>query len=392
MPPPTTLTGANTGLLASDSLNFTGDTTIAVTDPSGNLVSRVDVNFTNGTLSVDGGSSVGIGTTIGSFASALNSALGSNGSASFTNGALSINASGGNEIVVQDSATSPSSRGGTAFSQFFGLNDIFQSAVPSITATGLSASDAGGFSGGTIQLQLDNASGTGVKQASVTLNSGMTIGNIVSALNTSFGGAATFSLSSTGALTMTPSSGYSGDTLAVTSNSTSRGTTGVSLSQLFGLGTQQTVAQASTFAVNPALTQGSATLAFAQPQITSSTAAGDTVAASGDNSGLLALQNLSNTQLKFPSAGGLNAQTNTLGNYASNFYQNVATVTQATQTNATTASDQLTEAQSQQSQVSGVNLDQQLSNMILYQQAYSAGARILQAANSIYTTLLQIPA
>jgi len=51
----------------------------------------------------------------------------------------------------------------------------------------------------------------------------------------------------------------------------------------------------------------------------------------------------------------------------------------------------LTEAQSQQSQVSGVNLDQQLSNMILYQQAYSAGARILQTADQVYTTLLAIP-
>ena len=57
-PPPTALTGRDTGLIAGDALNFTGKTTIAVTDPSGNLVSRVDVDFGAGTLSVDGGASV----------------------------------------------------------------------------------------------------------------------------------------------------------------------------------------------------------------------------------------------------------------------------------------------------------------------------------------------
>ena len=32
----------------------------------------------------------------------------------------------------------------------------------------------------------------------------------------------------------------------------------------------------------------------------------------------------------------------------------------------------------------------ELSNMVLYQQAYSAGARVLTAANQLFSTLLQI--
>ena len=136
-PPPTSLTGRDTGLLSTDALNFSGDTTIAVTDSSGNLVSRVDVNFGAGTLSVDGGASASIGTTLGSFTTALNMALGANGSASFTDGQLAISANGGNGVVVQDDASTPISRGGTAFSQFFGLNDLFQGSAPSILATGL---------------------------------------------------------------------------------------------------------------------------------------------------------------------------------------------------------------------------------------------------------------
>ena len=161
-PPPTSLTGRDTGLLSTDALNFSGDSTIAVTDSSGNLVSRVDVNFTNGTLSVDGGGNVSIGTTIGSFATALNTALGSNGSASFSNGELSIAAKGSNGIVVQDTNTSaPSSRGGTPFSQFFGLNDVFQSGGPSTYYTGLAASDSSGLAvGGQIQMALKGPTAT----------------------------------------------------------------------------------------------------------------------------------------------------------------------------------------------------------------------------------------
>ena len=75
-PPPTSLTGRDTGLLSTDALNFSGKTTIAVTDSSGNLVSRIDVDFDAGTLSVDGGAAQSIGTTIGSFTTALNTALG----------------------------------------------------------------------------------------------------------------------------------------------------------------------------------------------------------------------------------------------------------------------------------------------------------------------------
>ena len=62
-------------------------------------------------LSVDGGGSVSIGTTVGSFVSALNTALGGNGSASFANGVLTLSATGNNGVVVQDDATAPSSRG-----------------------------------------------------------------------------------------------------------------------------------------------------------------------------------------------------------------------------------------------------------------------------------------
>ena len=388
--PADALTGTHTGLLSTDSLNFTGQTTIAVADQSGSLVSQVNVDFDNGTLSVDGGPSVSIGTTVGSFTTALNSALGSNGTASFTNGALSIAATGTNGVVIQDDASDPSNSGGEGFSQYFGLNNIFQSSVPTNAATGLTASDAGGFAdGGTMQFVLKGPNGEIGKQASVTVTSGMTIGDIVTALNTAFGGAASFSLSSSGALTMTPSAGNAGYQLNVVNDSTQRGATGMSFTQLFGLGAQQMAAQAQGFSVNSALSANPALLQMGQPSITSSTVAGDPIVASGDSSGLDALDNVSSAQQTFQAAGTLSAQSTSLTNYVGAFYQDIATQTQTASTNSTTQGDRLTEAQSLQSQTSGVNLDDELSKMVVYQQAYSAGARLLQVAQALDQTLEQ---
>ena len=286
-PPPSSMDGRDTGLLSTDALNFSGKSTIAIADANGNLVSRVDVDFDAGTLSVDGGAAVSIGTTVGDFAAALNGALGSNGSASFADGALSISATGTNGVVVKDDATTPSSRGGTGLSQFFGLNDVFEGAAPSVLATGLSASDDGGFAAGSkMSFMLKNPNGTIDKQVSVTLTAGMSIGDIVTAMNTSFGGAGTFALGSDGSMTFTPSAGNKSDTLTVMSDSTQRGTTGMSFSQMFGIGANQAAVQAQGFSVNSNMASSPSSLPFAQANITSSTVAGNSILGSGDARGL----------------------------------------------------------------------------------------------------------
>jgi flagellar hook-associated protein 1 FlgK len=390
-PPPTSLTGRDTGLLSGDALNFTGATTIAVTDSSGNLVSRIDVDFDAGTLSVDNGSPVSIGTTVGSFTSALNTALGSNGTASFNNGQLSIAATGSNGVVVQDSAASPSSRGGTGFSQFFGLNDLFQSGASSIPATGLSGSDASGLAaGGTISLNLKGPDGDIVKQVSVTTTAGQTMAQVVSALNSAMGGAATFTLNTDGSISTGTSALYPDYQLNVTGDTTQRGSTGVSFTQLFGIGANTQANAASGFAMTNTVANSPQSIGLATPGITAGTVAGDAVVSGGDSSGAIALQNVGNNRMSFSAAGGMAAQTSSLSDYASAFYQQVSTQSNAVTNAQTTQDDRLQEAQSRQSSDSGVNLDQELTSLTNYQQAYSASARMLTVVDQLYATLLQI--
>jgi flagellar hook-associated protein 1 FlgK len=389
-PPPTSLTGRDTGLLSGDALNFTGKTTIAVADASGKLVSRIDVDFGAGTLSVDG-VPASIGTTIGSFAAALNTALGANGTAGFVDGKLSIAAAGGNGIVVQDDAASPSSRGGTAFSQFFGLNDVFTAEGPSVLATGLSASDASGLAaGGVISLSLKGPGGDIVKQVSITTTAGQTIGDVVNALNGAMGGAAVFTLNSDGSITTQNSGLYSDYKLNVTGDTTQRGATGISFSQLFGLGSNNLANQAVNFAVTDQIAKAPQRIGFGTPKIAAATVAGDSILSGGDNSGAIALQNVINADRNFRAAGGISPQRESLSDYAATFYQQVSTLSNAVTQNQTTQDDRLQEAQSRMASNSGVSLDEELTNLTTYQRSYTAGARMLTVVDQLYQTLLEI--
>ena len=389
VPPPTTLDGRQTGLLSTDALNFTGATTIGITDSTGMLLHKIAVNFDAGTLSVDGGAPTTIGATVGSFTTALNTALGANGTASFTDGALTVSTTGSNGVVIADDTNSPTSRGGTSFSQFFGLNDLFQSAGNAITATGLTSADTAGFApSGSISLLLKGPQGQRVGETTVPVT-GTTIGDMVTALNAAFTGKATFALDANGQLQATPAAGYSGYDVEVTQDTTQRGTTGESFSSLFGLGIGQQMALAQGFSLVSDMEGSPQRLAFAKPTLDSSTALSTDVVTPGDNRGLLALQDLFNQTQSFSAAGALPARSVTLGDYAAAIYQDVASRGAAIDSSKSAQDTRLTLAQQSQSQKEGVNLDEELAKMMSLQQAYNAGARLLQVAQQLYDQLLQ---
>ena len=389
-PPPASMTGRNTGLDATDALNFTGKTAIAVADANGIMTQRIDVDFSAHTISINGGAAASFTNTVGGFATALNAALGSNGSASFVNGAMTISANGGNGIVTQDDTTTPANRAGSGFSQFFGLNDLFRGSAPSILATGLASSDAGNFAAGSqISLQLKGPNGDIARQATVTLTAGMTVGQVVTAMNTAMGGQVSFALNSDGSISQTNSASTTNYTLNVTTDTTQRGTTGMSFTQLFGIGANQLTLQAQSFAVNPRIVASPSNLAFAKPQLTG-TVAGDSIVGHGDNSGAQALQAVGAASQTFAKAGNMSANIASLSDYAAGFYQDVATRSAAATSNQTAQDDRLQEAMTRQSATSGVNLDEELTHMMTYQQAYAAGARLLSVVGQLFDTLLQI--
>ncbi len=106
----------------------------------------------------------------------------------------------------------------------------------------------------------------------------------------------------------------------------------------------------------------------------------------GDNGN--ALQMAASQQQNLLENGG-NGPTATFGAAYSQLVAKIGTETQTAQTSAQTNQALLKQATSLQQSLSGVNLDQEAANLLKYQQAYQASAKVIATANSLFQTLLQ---
>ncbi|HXY99723.1 MAG TPA: flagellar hook-associated protein FlgK [Stellaceae bacterium] len=93
----------------------------------------------------------------------------------------------------------------------------------------------------------------------------------------------------------------------------------------------------------------------------------------------------------FPAAGNFSAPlTLTLSQYAGQILGQTSTAAANAQDNEQFQNSVLQSVSTQASAVSGVNMDEELSNLTIYQTAYSASARVIQAVDSMFNTLMQI--
>ena len=98
-------------------------------------------------------------------------------------------------------------------------------------------------------------------------------------------------------------------------------------------------------------------------------------------------QVFTNSQV-FNQAGDMAKTTTTIANYSSTFVGNVASLT-ATSQSSFEYQNALTEAISyKEAQVSGIDLDEELSQMIIFQQSYAACAQVFTASREILDILL----
>jgi flagellar hook-associated protein 1 len=93
----------------------------------------------------------------------------------------------------------------------------------------------------------------------------------------------------------------------------------------------------------------------------------------------------------FAAAGAFtNSTTTSLANYSSQIIGQVASTAAASKSNATFQSSLQSQIASQAGSVSGVNIDEELSYLIQYQNAYSANARVMTVIQTLYDTLMRM--
>ena len=106
-----------------------------------------------------------------------------------------------------------------------------------------------------------------------------------------------------------------------------------------------------------------------------------TAADIGDNTNVLAMANaMSSTSLD----GG----TTSLNGATNNLVSAIGVLTQQAQSNASAQQTVNQSATDARNNLSGVNLDEEAAKMLQYQQAYQACAQMIQASNTIFTSLL----
>jgi len=372
MPPPASLTGRPTGLLGIDRLGFSGQAQFAVTDKQGNLIATTTVDF----------DALGAGATVDDALNAINAGLGGAATASVdAQGTLSFTAASTLNGVSIGQGTPPSDRGGNGFSQFFGLNDIIQSSDSALVAPGFIASDAHGFATGqTVELLLRDADGRELASATLNPVSGGTISDLLTDLAASdVGQLGSFVLDTNGRIAFTPQASLAGASLSIPSDSTDRLGTGRTFTSLSGLtGTWSGLEEAE---VRRELVGNPARLPLAALQ--QGIAPGERALGSGDISGALKMVDALSSVRDF--AGRTSA---TLERYTSDLMGGVGAAAGSAADRLTDATARKEDAVNRRDSFSGVNLDEELAQMVVLQNSYSASARVLTTAREMFDVLI----
>ncbi|WP_309629126.1 flagellar hook-associated protein FlgK [Brevundimonas sp.] len=387
VPPPTTLTGKNVGQDLTTALTgFTGGTTIAVVNPTtGAIATRADIVFSGSTFTINGGAA----TPIANFLTSLNTTLGGAATASFAGGKLSITAAGVNGVAIGDSATTPSAKAGRGFSHYFGMNDLISSERPALYDMGMTTTSAHGFTAGeTLSFRFTAESGARIRDIQVAVPAGGTVGDLLTALNstvTGVGRYGSFAMDASGEMKFTPL-GDPAPRMSVLEDTTTQIPSGVSATELFGLGGGVRASRADGFKVRTDIQQSPSKLALAQLNL--SALAGTAALSSGDGRGALALADAGQKTVRFSAAGDSPGGNLSVSRYASELSGEIGGKAQAAKSRQASAQALSTEADARQQNHEGVNLDEELVLMTTYQQAFNASARMIQAAKDMYDTLL----
>jgi len=390
VPAPTTLTGRDTGMDLSTAIGgFSGKTTVAIVDAAGLITRKVDIDFSAGTMSIDGGVTT-TGFTPATFMATLNGQLGGQGAASFANGALTLTAAGTAGVAITDDATTPSNRAGKGFSHFFGMNDLVASSGHPYYETGLATTDPHGFTAGdTLTLRLADKDGSRIRDVTVAIPAGGAMNDLLNALNANVGGVGLygqFSLDADGAMSFT---GSAGQVVSVVNDNTSRGVGGPSVSELFGIGQAQRASRVSTFSVRADIAANPAKLALATLDLAQA-ALNKPALAIGDGRGAALLARAGEVTTRFDAVGGAASSSMSVSRYASEFAGSIGRKADSAASRQEIADAVASEADTRRSSAEGVNLDQELISMTTYQQAFSASARLVQAGKDLYDVLLNM--
>lgn len=379
VPPPALLEGRPTAFLATDPHNFTGRSTFVAVDAAGNVAASYTYDF-----------SANPSATFGDVVTAVNAGLGGAATLSLNGGTMSFaTATPGGGVLIAEGDAAPSDRAGRAFSHFFGMNDLLEARSTGLFETGVAGGDNHNIQpGGTLEFAVRDVSGREIARITVDAGATATHQEVLDALNApgALGNFFTFALDAKGALAATPTSPTGNLSFDLVADSTDIGGTGVGFGAFFGVGEGRRAEAAIDFRLVDDTPGKAATLATARFDV--GTMVGEPALASGDQRGVLAMQALETKVISTRIAGQLAGQNRTLSTLGGAVMANFGLLADRAATSAEDSDALRLDVDFQRQSISGVNLDEELSNLIIYQNSYNAAARMLASVQELFDTLL----
>ena len=363
-PAPSSLTGSH-AFAAADAPSMTGSFRVTIVDAAGAVVETQDI-------------ALGGLANVGALVTAINGMT--NATASLNaNGQLVVTASAGNGVAVNElDGTVTTGNRTYGMGDFLGLNDVFQDTTDyDVMISDRFASDttALGLSG-TLTFSAGGAA------TPVAYAAGDDLTTIAANITAALGGA------NVTATVVREADGYrleirdaNGDNLFVTDS-------GILASQ-FNLRPGES-GTSSRLSLDQALSADSSLLGHASLSGAAGLAVGDIAVSLGDATGARALADAFTTDLTIASAGGLPTSTSTLAGYAAQIISLNAANANALETDVTFGESFRVALETQSANISQVNLDEELANLVVFQNAFSASARLTTTIIEMLDTLLQI--
>jgi len=280
-------------------------------------------------------------------------------------------------IDVTRDATVQVAGGAQSFNQFFGLNDFFT------TGSNYDAYASAPQTSGSGALNLAGTLSFSGIFGNTTVNyaAGDSLGDVATAINAD----AALQAANITASVVTDGSNVRLRIKDSDGNNFSLTDSGTLLSTL-NVGTD-TSGIVQALQVRQALANDPTLIARGQLDVATAPAIGAAAVTAGDGSIVQDMANTFTSQIAFPAAGALGKTTTTIGGYATSILSLNAVDAANVKSTQGFKSALVQNLQNRFDSASGVNIDEELSNMIVFQNAYTASARVITTAADMLKTL-----
>ncbi len=371
-PPPSTLTGSQS-FGSTDVFSATGSVRVAVLDQTtGVVVETLDI-------------ALGAMTTVDDLRTAINGMT--NVTATFNAaGKLVVSAgSAGQGIAINELDSAVTTVGGETrgVSHYFGLNDLFQASVDSTAYDSFSSARV---NDSTAALGLTGTLSFAAAGLSTTV--GYTAGQSLDTIAANITANGTLAGANISARVVDDGSGRrlvvedtDGNNFVMTDSAALLSSLGV---------TNDSTSVSNVMTVRSDIVSNQALVARGTLSSAGGLAAGDDGLTVGDGTAAAQLAAVFDATIDFGSAGGLTGTSNTLSEYAATIISVQAAMASNTSSELNFNSSFLETLEFRNGSISGVNIDEELANLIVFEQAFNASARVITVASELLDELVNI--